>query len=68
MIARNDIVRCNKCGNELDQFDIAGDYSIHKRMCYGSVHDGDALGLQLCSKCMDELIASCVIPPITELL
>lgn len=56
---------CNKCGKELAQFDLEA-YYIRRRMGYGSKYDLDLLDLNLCSRCLDELIDSCEISPITE--
>jgi len=55
---------CNKCGREMDEFDIQEELSIQSRLGYGSRHDGDMLQLDLCCECMDELIDSCKISPL----
>lgn len=55
---------CNMCGKSFDLWDDQEDFSIHKRVIgYGSKHDGEALRLNLCCGCMDELIKSCKIYP-----
>lgn len=56
-------VRCNKCGKVLDEWDMQQDFTVEKRLSYGSKYDDDMLVLRLCNDCMDELIASCVIDP-----
>lgn len=58
---------CNLCGKELDFFDMQNDLSIHKKIGYGSVHDGDDVHLRLCSDCFDELVDECNVSPIEEM-
>ncbi len=58
---------CNLCGKELDFFDMQNDFSIHKKIGYGSVHDGDDVYLRLCSDCFDELVDECNVSPIEEM-
>lgn len=60
-------MRCNRCGKELDIFDFQQCFYINTRLCYGSIHDGDELHYRLCSQCIDDLIAECVIDPIKEM-
>jgi len=57
---------CNRCGKELDFFDQQQDFTIHKHIGYGSVHDGDHVNLQLCCECFDKAVAECKISPIEE--
>lgn len=58
---------CNLCGKEMDFWDIQEEFSIQSfNIGYGSKHDGDALELDLCCDCMDELIDRCKINPITS--
>lgn len=57
---------CNRCGRELDLFDRQQDFTIHKRIGYGSIHDGDMVTLRLCSRCFDDLVGACAIWPIRE--
>ena len=59
-------IYCNKCGKKLDMWDIQEDFSMQRNLGYGSKYDGDNLDLDLCCDCMDELIDSCVISPVTE--
>lgn len=63
---RMDVVICNKCGKQFDQWDMQEDYSIHRQAGYGSSHDGDFIDLDLCCDCMEELIKSCKISPVTH--
>lgn len=56
---------CNKCGKRLDIFDIQEEFCIESRLGYGTKYDGDYLRLDLCCDCMEELIDSCKINPIT---
>ena len=60
------VCRCNKCGREMQVFDLHNNFSIHKTIGYGSVHDGDELRIAFCCDCMDEIISSCVVSPISE--
>ena len=57
---------CNKCGKKMDEFDVQEDFSFNQTLGYGSKYDGECLELDLCCKCMDELIDSCKIDPILE--
>ena len=59
---------CNKCGKELDMWDVQQGFSIHRHLGYGSKYDGDDLYIDLCCDCMDLLIDSCVIPPVDSLV
>ena len=59
---------CNLCGKEMDFWDVQEEFSIQSYYIgYGSKHDGDALELDLCCDCMDDLIDRCKINPITSL-
>ena len=59
-------VFCNKCGKEMDIFDKQEDFTICKdRLGYGTKFDGEKLKIRLCCDCMEELIDSCKILPIT---
>ena len=57
---------CNKCGKEFDIWDKQESFNIYRRLGYGTIYDGDDLELDLCCKCMEELIAGCKISPIIE--
>lgn len=59
-------ITCNKCGKKFDLWDIQEDYSIYRRLGYGTKHDGDNLELDLCCKCMEEIISLCTISPIVD--
>ena len=37
-----------------------------KNITYGSIYDGDSVDLQLCCKCFDSLVNSCVICPVVD--
>ena len=39
---------CNRCGKELDFFDLQQDFSIHKKIGYGSIYDGCTVDYHLC--------------------
>lgn len=55
---------CNLCGKELDIFDTQENFTIHKRIGYGSVHDGEQVHLRLCCDCFDRLVDECVVSPV----
>lgn len=57
---------CNLCGNPLDEMDLQNDFTIHKKIGYGSVHDTGEVELRFCCKCFDTLVAQCTKDPITE--
>lgn len=57
-------VYCNRCGREFDVWDVQHDFSIQRRIGFGSKYDGDFLNLDLCCDCMDKLIDECEIPPV----
>lgn len=57
---------CNVCGNPLHLTDLCADYSISTQIGYGSAYDGGELNLHLCCDCLDRLIASCKVNPVTE--
>lgn len=57
---------CNKCGKKMDMWDIQENFSIQRNLGYGSKYDGDDLDLDLCCDCMDKLIESCMISPVTD--
>ncbi len=55
--------RCSKCGREISNgYFGVNDYT----MPYGSKFDYDTMNLTLCVDCLDELVLSCKINPITE--
>ena len=60
-------IYCNKCGKEMDEFDIQEQFQIQTRLGYGSKYDGDMLDIDLCCECMDKLIEECEIPPVDSL-
>lgn len=57
---------CSKCGQILDMYDIQQDFTIHKRVGYGSIYDGDTVDLHLCCRCFDNLVRECLVYPIHE--
>ena len=62
----NESLICNACGKTLDIFDIQNDFSLHRHIQYGSVHDGEVLNVRFCCDCMDKIISVCRISPVTE--
>lgn len=57
---------CNKCGKELDFWDKQEAFSLHQNLGYGTMYDGMRLELDLCCKCMEELIADCPENPLVN--
>ena len=55
---------CSVCGKQLDLWDIQEDFTIHKRLGYGTKYDGDDICLKLCCECMEKLIDSCAVSPL----
>ena len=58
------IISCNKCGSQFNYLDIQEDFKVYKLLRYGTKYDGCELELDLCCRCVDELIDSCVLSPI----
>lgn len=58
---------CNKCGKELDIWDKQEEFSLHKNLGYGTAYDGMRLELDLCCKCMEELIVNCAETPLIDI-
>lgn len=56
-------IKCNFCGKEMDEFDVMSDFTISKKIGYGSVHDGEEVDLKLCCDCFDRVTHACVIDP-----
>lgn len=65
-MSRIRITTCNKCGKRFDEWDAQGGFGLYNRIGYGSEYDGCTLVLDLCCRCMDELIKSCAISPIVD--
>lgn len=57
---------CNRCGRELDFWDVQEDFTIHRHIGYGSVHDGDIVNLHLCCGCFDKIVDECKVSPVEE--
>lgn len=64
-LPNNSRIKCNLCKKELDFWDMTEDYSIKGRLGYGTKYDGNDLELHICCECMNKLIDSCKISPIT---
>lgn len=62
---KNTII-CNLCGEEFDMWDRREDFSIHRRCGYGTKYDGVTVHLDICCKCMEELIEACIVSPIED--
>ncbi len=57
-------IHCNGCGRELDFWDLQQNFTIHKRVEYGSIYDGSLVDLRLCCECFDSLVQACAVLPI----
>lgn len=57
---------CNRCGRELDVFDLQQDFTIHKKIQYGGSYDGCQVHYQLCCDCFDKAVEQCKVNPIKE--
>ncbi len=57
---------CNKCGRELDFFDLQQGVSIRKKIGYGSRYDGFTVEYNLCCDCFDKEIELCRVSPIID--
>lgn len=57
---------CNMCGKKFDIWDVQENFSITRRLGYGTKYDGDDLRLNLCCDCMEKLIDACDLSPVTE--
>lgn len=66
MIKMSKIVICNKCGKTLNDLDMQENFSIHSQLGYGIKYDGCKLELDLCCKCMEQIIEDCKISPIVD--
>jgi Fe2+ or Zn2+ uptake regulation protein len=66
MTKMSKIVICNKCGKTLGDLDIQENFSIHSQLGYGMKYDGYELELDLCCKCMEQIIEGCQISPIVD--
>jgi hypothetical protein len=54
---------CNRCGKELDLFDMQNNFVLHEYVGYGSRHDEEEIHLRLCNDCFDALADQCAITP-----
>lgn len=60
------IIQCNMCGREMDEADLKNGLCAERRAGTGFVYADKAMRLDLCCDCLDNLIDSCRISPITE--
>ena len=56
-------MKCNICGEEFSMTDFCNNFSISRKVAYGSMHDGEQVDLHICNKCFDRLVNVCVIDP-----
>lgn len=56
---------CNKCKKEFDIWDTHNGLIINKIMGYGSRYDGEKINMNICCDCMDDIIESCLISPMS---
>ena len=57
---------CNKCGKDLDLWDLQEKFSITHKLGYGTKYDGSNLNLRLCCDCKEKLIEECAVSPISD--
>lgn len=57
---------CNLCGGPMDEVDVNNNFTIHKTVGYGSIHDMEEVNFRLCCKCFDKLMWQCAVNPITS--
>lgn len=57
---------CNMCGKTFDMWDAQENFSIHRKLGYGTKYDGDTLELDLCCDCIEKIIKECKVSPIIE--
>lgn len=62
---QSDVV-CSCCGKPLDVFDLQQDFTIHRKVEYGSVYDGCEIELRFCCNCFDSLVKRCRVTPIVN--
>lgn len=55
--------QCNLCGKIFDVYDEQHDFSLVRRLGYGSVYDGNEIELDICCDCMDKLLDMCKVSP-----
>lgn len=58
--------KCNLCGQDLDFWDKQLNFSVDRRIGYGSKYDGDQIHIKLCCQCLDNVIDKCKIIPLKE--
>lgn len=56
--------RCSFCGYPLSIIDLNQNFTMHRRLGYGTKYDGDALELRLCCTCMEAIIDACAVSPV----
>ena len=66
LVKESTSVSCNMCGKTLDTFDTQEDFSIQRKLGYGTKNDGSVLDLHLCCDCLDRLVDECTISPIID--
>lgn len=57
---------CNKCGKELDVFDLNENYDFRLELGYGTIYDGEKVEIRMCCDCMEEFIDACKVSPIVS--
>lgn len=55
---------CNCCGKEMDFFDIQEDFTISRKVGYGSKYDMMIIDLHLCGDCFDKIVDGCKESPV----
>lgn len=55
---------CNCCGKDMDFFDIQEDFTISRKVGYGSKYDTMIIDLRLCGDCFDKIVDGCSVTPV----
>lgn len=55
---------CNCCGKDMDFFDIQEDFTISRKVGYGSKYDMMIIDLRICGDCFDKIVDGCSVTPV----
>lgn len=55
---------CNCCGKDMDFFDIQEDFTISRKVGYGSKYDTMIIDLRICGDCFDKIVDGCSVTPV----
>lgn len=57
---------CNICGKEFDAADKAEGFALYTKSGDGTEYNGLVINMDICCKCMSNLIKQCAVSPIVE--